>query len=64
MVNSFHNWGFKNCPKNFISTYVTKDRFIESIEHHELPIKAMMWHPERERKYSIEDKKIFLNTLK
>ena len=63
-VNSFHNWGFKNCPKNFISTYITKDKFIESIEHHNLPIKAMMWHPERERKYSTEDKKIFLNTLK
>ena len=63
-VNSFQNWGIKDCPKNFISTYVTKDKFIESIEHHRLPIKAVMWHPERESKYSTEDKKIFLQTLK
>ena len=63
-VNSFHNWGLKNCPNNFKITYVTKDKFIESIEHLRLPIKGVMWHPERERKYSNEDKKLFLETFK
>ena len=55
-VNSFHNWGIKIVLK-FISTYVTKDKFIESIEHL-ITIKAVMWHPER-GKYSTEDKKFF-----
>ena len=63
-VNSFHNWGLKSCPNNFKITYMTKDKFIESIEHKKLPIKGVMWHPEREKKYSNEDKNLFLRTFK
>ena len=36
---------------------MTKDKFIESIEHKKLPIKGVMWHPEREKNYHKQDLK-------
>ncbi len=59
-VNSFHNWQIYQCPKNYITTYVSDDKVIEGIRHKKLPISAIMWHPEREKKYHQND----IKTLK
>ena len=32
-VNSFHNWQIYQCPKNYVTTYVSDDKVIEGIRH-------------------------------
>ena len=63
IVNSYHNWVIKKCPKVFNKCFFTKDGSLESIKHKTLPIEGWMWHPEREVKYSKYDiqnfKKLF-----
>ncbi len=63
IVNSYHNWVIKKCPKVFNKCFFTKDGSLESIKHKTLPIEGWMWHPEREAKYSKYDiqnfKKLF-----
>ena len=62
-VNSFHNFQINACPKNYKITHHSYDNVIEGIKHEKLPITALMWHPEREKKYNHHDinefKKIF-----
>ncbi|MGJ8663717.1 MAG: gamma-glutamyl-gamma-aminobutyrate hydrolase family protein [Marinicella sp.] len=48
-VNSYHDWGISTAD---LATHLkalghSKDGFIEYCEHHQLPITALMWHPER-----------------
>ena len=43
-----------------VTTYVSDDKVIEGIRHKKLPISAIMWHPEREKKYHQND----IKTLK
>tara|TARA_Y100000590_G_scaffold465312_2_gene637264 strand:+ start:1143 stop:1754 length:612 start_codon:yes stop_codon:yes gene_type:complete len=64
IVNSYHNWSIMICPKEYEILYATKDKYIEGIKHKKYPIKAVMWHPERENKYSTEDKNLFWKTLR
>tara|TARA_B100000963_G_C22554610_1_gene638452 strand:+ start:605 stop:1216 length:612 start_codon:yes stop_codon:yes gene_type:complete len=64
IVNSFHNWKIKECPKNFQLTDISEDNVIEGIKHRILPIHAVMWHPEREKIYYKSDILIFQKLFK
>lgn len=46
-VNSFHNFGFVDCPPGYIAVARTSDGVIEAIRHSALPWEGWMWHPER-----------------
>lgn len=50
VVNSYHEYSIKNCPKNFFITTKSSDKNIESIKHNFLPWEGWMWHPERDKK--------------
>ena len=52
LVNSYHNFGVKECPKDFKILAKSKDGLIEAIKHTSLPIEAWMWHPERNSNFS------------
>ena len=49
VVNSYHEYTLKNCPKNFFITTKSSDGNIESIKHNFLPWEGWMWHPERDK---------------
>ena len=63
VINSFHEYGIKRCPKNFITTVLHKDNTIEAFKHKKFKWEGWMWHPEREKTFSTESlkriKKIF-----
>ena len=66
-VNSFHNWGLKKLKPStdLIVLAYTSDGSIEAVRHKNKRIFGIMWHPEREQKFSEFDiqfiKHIFLN---
>lgn len=47
-VNSYHAWGVAELPDCLEELARTPDGSIEAFRHRELPISAVMWHPERE----------------
>ncbi len=55
-VNSYHNYGVYevNPPLKIIGK--AEDGVIEAIEHAYLPIKGVMWHPERHQPFTLSDK--------
>ena len=59
VVNSYHNYSLKNCPKNFKVIYKSKDNCIESIRSFDLKKEGWMWHPERYKKFKLSDIKSF-----
>jgi putative glutamine amidotransferase len=54
-VNSYHDFGVVECPKNFDVVARSDDEILEAIKHKNLPIEAWMWHPEREEEFSEKD---------
>ena len=54
-VNSYHNFSIKTCPKDFDIIAKSKDGEIEAIRHKMFDLEGWMWHPEREKKYKIQD---------
>ena len=54
-VNSYHNWGLRECPSQFKVMARTEDGVIEAIRHDSLPWEGWMWHPERENPFIKED---------
>jgi gamma-glutamyl-gamma-aminobutyrate hydrolase PuuD len=48
VVNSYHHWGFRHIPGNFVPLARTEDGSIEAMRHQHLPWEGWMWHPERE----------------
>lgn len=58
-VNSFHNYAVKNIPEDFEADYVSYDGIIEAFHHKYKSIYAVMWHPEREKIFQLEDIKLF-----
>ena len=50
IVNSYHNYGIKELPKNYINIANTKDGSIEIAEHKSKKILCLMFHPERKMK--------------
>lgn len=59
-VNSYHNQACKdlNLKSGLVCEAVSEDGVIEMVSHKDFPIKAVMWHPERETPFRLEDKKI------
>lgn len=55
IVNSFHDFSLKECPKNFKVTSRSEDGCLESMKHCTLPWEAWMWHPEREAEFNSSD---------
>ena len=56
-VNSFHDWGLYETPKDFCAIAHCEDASIEAIKHNDLPWEGWMWHPERENPFLEEDNK-------
>lgn len=46
IVNSYHHQGIKKLGSNLITTSITENNLIESIEHIYKPIFGVQWHPE------------------
>ncbi len=46
-INSAHHQALKDLGKGLRATAYWQDKYIEAIEHTELPIFAVQWHPER-----------------
>lgn len=55
VVNSYHNYGFKNISEDFLVAAKSDDSSIESIEHKNYKIYAIMWHPERNKDFDKDD---------
>lgn len=59
-VNSYHKYGILHTIKPLTRLAVSiQDKSIESIYHKEFNIAGIMWHPERERPYSLSDMSFF-----
>ena len=46
-VNSTHHQGCRKIGKGLIPTLIAEDGVVEALEHTELPVLAVQWHPER-----------------
>lgn len=60
-VNSFHHFAINKLPKCLETLSCSQDKEIEAIKHSSKFIFGIMWHPERERKFSKEDIDFFHN---
>tara|TARA_B110000438_G_C15671178_1_gene588228 strand:- start:191 stop:817 length:627 start_codon:yes stop_codon:yes gene_type:complete len=62
LVNSYHKWSIKKSElgKSLIPLALADDNTIEGFYHKEYPLLGIMWHPEREEPYCIDD----LNLIK
>lgn len=58
-VNSYHNYAITSVSKKFDILAFSNDKTYELIEHKEKKILCIMWHPERNKKISNIDIKIF-----
>lgn len=59
-VNSYHNFSLTNLPECFEITGTSQDKLIiKAIAHKELNIAGIMWHPERMKPFSDNDKALF-----
>lgn len=54
-VSSYHNFSLENCPSGFRILARSEDGEIEAIAHDSLSWEGWMWHPERERDFSLID---------
>lgn len=54
-VNSYHNWGFRDCPAEFEILVRAADGSVEAMRHPTLPWEGWMWHPEREGAFAPHD---------
>jgi putative glutamine amidotransferase len=58
-VNSYHSFAVKQLPESLKASGIAEDGNIEYIEHIRLPIRGIMWHPEREEKFNKDDLAFF-----
>lgn len=54
-VNSYHNQAAIEIPDPLEELARTEDGVIEAVRHNQLPILAIMWHPEREKSFDERD---------
>lgn len=47
-VRSFHQFGFRSAPEAFEVCARASDGVIEAVRHRKIPLRGIMWHPERE----------------
>jgi gamma-glutamyl-gamma-aminobutyrate hydrolase PuuD len=64
LVNSFHKFCVTGGGKYFTPIYKSADGTIECLFSKNKKILAIMWHPEREKNFLNEDKKLVGNFLK
>ncbi|GAA5786459.1 gamma-glutamyl-gamma-aminobutyrate hydrolase family protein [Chitiniphilus shinanonensis] len=57
-VNSYHNWGVRQLPPGLRALAQAPDGSIEALCHTELPVLAVMWHPEREAALAPHDRQL------
>ena len=57
-VNSFHEYGIKKLGRNFDIIAYSEDNQIEAIRHKKYNWLGWMWHPERDKKFSKDLKRI------
>lgn len=57
-VNSYHNYGIKNIPEDFIISAMSEEGIIEAIEHKKYKIFGQMWHSERQTPFNENELKI------
>lgn len=53
--NSYHRYGARVTTAELAVTAVAEDGVIEAVAHRGLPIRGIMWHPERERPFAASD---------
>ncbi|MDB4513372.1 gamma-glutamyl-gamma-aminobutyrate hydrolase family protein [Akkermansiaceae bacterium] len=65
-VNSYHNWALTRLKKNspLRAMAKTADQSIEAVQHRNESIYGIMWHPERESKFSRYDLNFFQKVFK
>lgn len=54
-VNSYHDWGAYQSSKTLDICAKSEDGVIKAVQHTHYPIHGIMWHPEREFPFSIDD---------
>ncbi|MDR1266769.1 MAG: gamma-glutamyl-gamma-aminobutyrate hydrolase family protein [Holosporales bacterium] len=47
LVNSYHSYGFKVPTTGFTVVELAEDGVVEDMRHDTLPLRGIMWHPER-----------------
>jgi gamma-glutamyl-gamma-aminobutyrate hydrolase PuuD len=62
-VNSYHSWGLQECGVGWEAMAATADGFVELACCVERRQSGIMWHPEREPQFSIEDVVLFRQLL-
>lgn len=60
-INSFHQYGTDELTDSFNMISSTEDNIIKAIQHKNLPIVGIMWHPERERNFKARDIELVKN---
>jgi len=63
-VNSFHQFGFLECPNEFRVLMRSKDKVLEAIRHKTRDFEGWMWHPEREKHFDELDLNNFKELFK
>ena len=58
-VNSYHSLAADVVPSNLEVLAYTEDGIAEAVKHTTLPIAALMWHPEREESFLLDDIMLF-----
>lgn len=62
-VNSYHNLGIRKAGAAFRADALAEDGVIEAMTHKHLPIRAIMWHPEREQPFTMQDKELICKLM-
>jgi len=63
VVNSYHNIIIKHAGKKNKILAFSEDNSVELFENKEMNYLGMIWHPERNKKFNIKDKKIIKKFL-
>jgi putative glutamine amidotransferase len=62
-VNSFHNWALDGAPADFEAIACGEDGSVEGLRHRSKALLGIMWHPEREQPFSVQDIALFQSTF-
>ena len=57
----YFKWEIKNCPKNFLITFLSENNTIWGIKHKSKNCEALMLHPEREKTSNLNFQKYIKN---
>lgn len=59
LVNSYHEWGTMQTNGDLAVWAKSEDGIVEAVSHKDLPIKGIMWHPERFPQFRPDDILLF-----